>query len=76
MKFRWGQKVWVKRGSPGRPPGTMGCLRLVLARVVSHDDHLVRARLLVDDPYDSVGWRDQGVIGFWSQSAVTPVERT
>jgi len=67
----FGTKVWVERGSAGRPVGTPGCLRLVKGTLVGARGHERYVRLEEDDPFDSVGaWIKAGDVGNWSASVV------
>lgn len=71
--MRFGTLVLVQRG--GSPAsGTPGCLRHVRGVLVGALRCERRVRLLEDDPLDTVGWNKKGQIGWWSCSAVKPME--
>ena len=68
--MRFGAKILVTRGSAGRPRGGPGALREVPAILIGARGYERRARLLEDDPLDTVGWHRAGDVGWWCASAV------
>ena len=65
-----GDKVWVRRGSR-RVKDQPGCERRVRGTLVSEIEHQREVRLEEDDPYDTVGWRNAGDVGWWCTQSVT-----
>jgi len=71
--MRFGTKVWVTRGSPGRKSGASGCLRQVRGTLIGARGHQRTVRLDEDDPWDTVGWRAAGDVGSWLDSQISDV---
>jgi hypothetical protein len=71
--MRFGDRVWVERGSAGRPAGKPGCLRRVRGVLLFARKHNRFVRLVEDDPQSTIPeWSHAGDIGHWSGSLVFP----
>ena len=73
MKF--GTRVLVLRGSPGRPDGTLGCSRMVAGVLIWARGNELWVRLLEDDPFDTIGWCKAGDVGHWGNDSVIEGEK-
>ena len=67
----FGDDVWIRRGGGPSDDPYPGCSRSVPGRFIKMDGNNAYCILIVDDPWDTVGWKKAGDIGNWSRSAIS-----
>lgn len=75
MRFKFGDKLWLRRGSMDRQEG-MGKARFVIAELLFYRGNRVMCRLLEDDPFamNVNGKGDEaGAVGWWGKSSIIPL---